>query len=76
MHIDPPIDVACPTQAQPARTPSLATRALRLFQRLRVALLGTSRIREVPIGHPEAFADRPGERRIILGHKVLIITKR
>lgn len=79
MQLDTPCPSTRPKQkalVTPTAThaPLRPQRLARLIKALRRAIFGDPRIRQLPIGHPDALVDRPGERRIIFGHYVLIIT--
>lgn len=77
MQTHTPCSTPCPPQPLPGRKTPPTARLTRLAastgRALRRAFLGGPRIRQLPIGHPDALVDRPGERRIVFGHNVLII---
>lgn len=76
MQINSPSTAAYPPSDAPDHDTSHDTKP-RLIQRLigmvRRLVFGNPRIRQLPIGHPDALVDRPGERRIVFSHYVLII---
>ena len=73
MQTTTPYHTPSPQQAQARpNTPRFSQRARKLATALWFRL-ANPRVRELPIGHPDALVDRPGERRIIFGHKVIII---
>lgn len=76
MQQNTPCNVACPPQVTTTpRTDRLGGLA-RCFAAVRRLIFGSARVRQLPIGHPDALVHRPGERKIIFGHNVLIIRDR
>ncbi len=76
MQINSPSTAACPPNDAPAHDAGHYDKPRpikRLLSMIHKRFAGNPRIRQLPIGHPDALVGRPGERRIVFGHNVLII---
>lgn len=76
MQHNTPCTVAGPPQPAPAPRTAWLAGLTRSIAAIRRSIFGSARVRQLPLGHPDALVDRPGERKIIFGHNVLIIRDR
>ena len=61
---------------RPGRVPAFFGPLRRLLRRQIATDRDRPKTRVVTLNDPEAFADRPGERRIVFSNRVIIVSKR